>query len=234
MAISTIAIYFLWSDVLGNTTSLHGFTKKELVSYYVFIGIVVANTYKGLPLSQQIRDGTLASFLTKPISYIYYAYIHYISRISFSIVISLPIIALVYIFFHSELVIITQLSNYIYAAGFFILAVHILFFIEFLICSVEFWVMYSETIDLISDTVKAFFMGALIPLSFLPGIFSTLANILPYKYTGSFIIEAFMGRLSPPELLQGLLVSIIWIIGLFLFTLFVWNRGLRRFEAYGS
>ncbi|MCA9519455.1 MAG: ABC-2 family transporter protein [Myxococcales bacterium] len=80
----------------------------------------------------------------------------------------------------------------------------------------------------------AIFSGYLVPTKLFPGWLSTLADWLPFRYALGFAAEAVLGRLAPGELWRGLLLQWGYVVVMTILTLFLFRRGVRRYEAYGS
>ena len=75
--------------------------------------------------------------------------------------------------------------------------------------------------------------GYLIPLELVPGV-QRWANWLPFRSMGSLPTEIILGHLKGPALIQGLAAQAMWIVIVLILVRVVWNRGIRRFEAFGG
>jgi len=76
--------------------------------------------------------------------------------------------------------------------------------------------------------------GRLVPLQLMPAWVQAVAELLPFKWTFFFPIEALVGDLSTEELLRGLGMQVFWtLVGLGIFAL-VWRRAVRRYSAVGN
>jgi ABC-2 type transport system permease protein len=51
---------------------------------------------------------------------------------------------------------------------------------------------------------------------------------------GSLPTEIILGHLDGPALIQGLAAQAMWILIVLILVRVVWNRAIRRFEAYGG
>jgi ABC-2 type transport system permease protein len=98
----------------------------------------------------------------------------------------------------------------------------------------EFWITESDSLHLIQDTLVSFFSGTVIPLFLLPAYFQRIGDFLPFKYTGFFLIDGFLGHLSVAQMFTGLGIQIAWMLGLGGLAVFMWRRGLRKYEAFGG
>jgi ABC-2 type transport system permease protein len=70
-----------------------------------------------------------------------------------------------------------------------------------------------------------------VPLSLMPVWVQHLADVLPFRWTFGFPIEALVGNLSNDQLLAGLGAQLVWIaIGSVLVRV-VWHFAIRRYSA---
>ena len=61
-------------------------------------------------------------------------------------------------------------------------------------------------------TFELLFSGRLVPLSLMPDWAQRLADVLPFKWTFGYPIEALIGQLPVSELLGGLAMQALWIV----------------------
>jgi len=76
--------------------------------------------------------------------------------------------------------------------------------------------------------------GYLIPLELLPGWVARIANVLPFRYTLSFPVETVIGLHPAGRLLHDLGIQWLYVVALLVTTLAVWRAGMRRFVAFGG
>lgn len=116
----------------------------------------------------------------------------------------------------------------------FVMAFAIRFMLGYVLGMLAFWFERVYAINSIYFVLQLFFSGRLTPLELLPSSLQTVANVLPFKWYTAFPVDLLLGRLSPPAVLQGLLVQFLWLgLMLALFQL-VWRQGVRRYAAYGA
>jgi ABC-2 type transport system permease protein len=78
------------------------------------------------------------------------------------------------------------------------------------------------------------FSGYLLPLDLLPPPIAKVAAVLPFRFTLSVPVELITRTLTHGELGRLLLAQAAWTAGLIAVAVWVWNAGVRRFEAVGS
>jgi len=232
--ISMIGVFYLWSNVFGERAELMGYSKEQIVTYYLIVVYLFAAIFPWIPIAEEIREGRLSVYMTKPISYIAHTYWMNLSKTIFRMVVGLPILILIFIIFREHLFFVTDPIAYLTLIITALGAVNILFLFAVLMALIEFWVKFSETITMVTDIAASLFTGTWIPIVFLPLYIQNIANFLPFKYTGYFIIESFLGRLSFEQLFIGIGIQLLWTFVLLGIVKIVWIRGLKRYEAYGA
>jgi ABC-2 type transport system permease protein len=76
--------------------------------------------------------------------------------------------------------------------------------------------------------------GYLVPLEFFPGWLAETTRWLPFRYMLAFPVELVIGMASRAAALQQLAIQVLWIAGLGLACAAAWRAGLRRFAAFGG
>ena len=99
---------------------------------------------------------------------------------------------------------------------------------------VTFWTTRVGPIFQFFITLELLLSGRLVPLSLMPQWAQDLANVLPFKWTFGFPIEALVGRLPESELLGGLLMQMLWIVIGSIAVRVIWRFAIRRYGAVGG
>jgi ABC-2 type transport system permease protein len=115
-----------------------------------------------------------------------------------------------------------------------ILTVFVTFSFSLCLGMIAFWTTHTSAIDSAFWMGRLFVGGQVIPISFFPGLYQNLINILPFRYTYSFAIEILTGKLNQNEIIYGYFVQISWLV-LFLFLYkFMWYRGRKTYTSFGQ
>jgi ABC-2 type transport system permease protein len=67
----------------------------------------------------------------------------------------------------------------------------------------------------------------------LPTPLFTIAQFSPFTYLIYFPVKVYLGQLSPLQIILGMGIAFGWIILLYLFTKFIWKKGLKEYTAQG-
>ena len=211
-----------------------GYTKKQILTYYLVVSYLFACIYVYLPVASEIQTGFMSIFLTKPINYLWQHYWRTLARTFFRQLIGLPVVILLFYLLRDHIFIVIDPWAYLTLVLTILGAINILFLIDVLLSLVEFWVFNAESLKFGTDTIAKFLAGSMIPIIFLPGLIQTIANFLPFKYTGVFLIDAFLGKISTLGILQGIAVQVLWTVILVCIVKIVWRQGLKKYEAVGA
>ncbi len=76
--------------------------------------------------------------------------------------------------------------------------------------------------------------GYVLPLSLFPQSLQPALAALPFRYLLSFPVETALGLAPLPAVLKGLAAQWTYVIAFFALALLLWQRGVRRYEAFGG
>src|SRR5947209_15328886 len=110
---------FLWSAVFKERGSgLHGYDYGSMICYYLLMILVsnlVTPTEDEWQIAADIREGQINALLTKPLSYLAYRFsIFWSSRLVYTAV-TLPPIALIFVYFRQYIALPTNAMTYVSA-----------------------------------------------------------------------------------------------------------------------
>lgn len=232
--VSLVSVFYLWHDIYEQKALLLGYSKQQIFTYYIIVAYLFSSIYASLPVAQEIQDGHLSIYLTKPISYLLHHYWLTLAKRIFRLVLGLPILIIIFVIFKNDLYLVADLKSYLILLLTCLGSINILFLFDLILNFLEFWIFQSNSIALISDTIVSFFAGTLIPIFFLPDSIQSVGNFLPFKYTGFFIIDSFLGKNNLEQILFGIGMQIFWTIFLIVLAKLLWFWGLKKYEATGN
>ncbi len=108
------------------------------------------------------------------------------------------------------------------------------FFIEWALALVALWTTRTAAANQVYFAAILFFSGQMAPLSLMPDWVQTLAALLPFRWMMAFPTELLLGRLTPDEVLWGMVVQVVWLGLAWGMMALVWTRGVKRYSAVGS
>ncbi len=191
---------FLWRAIFKERGGgLHGYDYGSMIYYYLLTLLVsnlVTPTEDEWQIAADIREGQINSLLTKPMSYLAYRFSIFLSgRLVYTFV-TLPPIALIFIYFRNYIALPDQGMTYVYAFISMLMAAFIQFFITYSLAMMAFWVLEISTIVFIVYSFEYFLGGQMFPIDIMPAAIEAVMKWLPFYYELFCPIAIFLGRLQ--------------------------------------
>ena len=224
----------LWHAVAADG-AVGRFGQREFTTYYLGVLAVrlLTSNWVAWEMSMQIRDGTLAAKLLRPVHPLYAFAAQHLAAVPMRALVISPIVALLIYTSGGRLVghdlrLAAVLAGALLGAWLLNFCMMVLlgalaFFIESALGVFELWI-----------AVYSIFSGYLIPLEALPGWVRTASQVLPFRFMLSFPVETLAGLLGPAEAARLLAWQWLYIAAAALAARAVWRAGVRRFSAYGG
>jgi len=96
--------------------------------------------------------------------------------------------------------------------------------------------LFTKTMALLNLYFGLFslFSGYLMPIPLLPPILREIAEYSPFRFMFSVPVELMTRKIDSAELAWLMVGQVAWAIVTLAVALWVWKRGLRRYEAVGG
>ncbi len=224
----------LWSEV-AREAPIGRYGQKELTAYFLATLIVrqLTGSWVVWEMNAEIRQGTLAQRLLRPIHPILSYTADNLAALPLRAVIALPV-AIIALWVTGRGALAQDPALWVIAplaiAGAWVIS----FSAMFLIGSLG---LYWESSLAVWDFwfgSYVIFSGYLMPLSFMPAWMGAALKNSPFPYMLSFPVEVCLGTVTRDVALRDLGVEWLYAAGILSAALWLWNRGLRRFAAYGG
>lgn len=224
---------FVWSAAAGQST-IGGFDKNDFILYYLTLMLVNQFTYPTAHWStaESIQNGSMSFTLLRPLPVIYGAV-----ACDMSVkVVCMPFVVIVTIVLRviMKLKVSLSITSALISVAILALAMILRFLLAYIIALLAFWTQNIAALLRVNDTFVFLFAGQVAPIALFPGILKHIALLLPYRYMLSFPIEVLMGKISPAELCNGVIIQASWIVGLIIVHHFVYKAGVGRYTAVGG
>jgi ABC-2 type transport system permease protein len=230
--------YFLWSTVFSNPqTQIFGYDRAKILTYVFGIMIVRALVLsaRAMDVSSDVAQGDLSNYLLKPMSYFKYWFTRDISSKALNLIFAAVEFAALFIilrppfFFQGNIV-----TLFVFLIS-IILAILIYFFLLFLISSIPFWApeIGWGSHFLVTVVIIEALSGSLFPINILPIALQSIVMATPFPYLIYFPVEVYLGNISGSMLIGGLMVAAAWTGLLWLSLNFIWQKGLKVYQAIG-
>ncbi|MFA6106724.1 MAG: ABC-2 family transporter protein [Patescibacteria group bacterium] len=234
--IEVIIPLIIWTVAFRSAGVIKGYTYDEMITYVVVGWLILYLTASyGFErvLALLIYDGALSQFITKPISFLRYAFTLGFSRSLLAIFLSLIIQAGVIFIAREHIVFRAGLLDGLILILMVALAVVIRLFYSILISLAAFWTDEISGVDFTASSIIKFFSGAFFPVNILPAFFMNLSLATPFIYTYYFPVQIVLGKVSTVSAVKGLAVELLWIFIMYAIIKIVWRAGLRKYESVG-
>ena len=222
----------VWSTVAEQQGgSVGGYTPGQFAAYYIVWTLVrnINIVFTPYGWEWRIREGQLSAQLLRPLFPIVEDLGFFAGWKPVVLLLWLPIAAVLTFLFHPVL------HPSPLGIGVFLLALAGAYLIRSLnqtsVGLLTFWTTRVGPVFQLYIAVELLLSGRLVPLSLTPDWVQSLANLLPFRWTFGFPIEALVGNLSDAQLLEGLLAQVFWIVVGSVLVRFVWRFAIRRYSA---
>jgi viologen exporter family transport system permease protein len=227
--------YFLWRSIYHNADLIHGLTFDQTY-LYVALGsavFILLKTYADWLISNEIREGMIAVYLTKPLDYQLYAlFISLGSALMNLAAITVPTILLLTLVFKVHFQSGPGLAFFPFSL---LLAFMISFNFDYLVGLMAF---YNESVwglTITKEVLLTTLSGALIPLQFFPQALQKVLLVLPFQaiyYTPLTMVT--QPDQHWPVFLQMLAVQFSWVVVMFILTRLVYDQAVKVLRVSGG
>jgi ABC-2 type transport system permease protein len=227
--------YYLWKSIYRYSDTIRGLTFNETY-LYVALGsaiFILLKTYMDWILNFEIREGSIASYLIKPIDFgLYMLFTSFGSVLMNLAAITLPTLLMLLFVFKVNFTL--GLGLFIFPLSLF-MAFMISFYFDYFVGLLGF---YSESIwgiSTVKEIILTVFSGALIPLQFFPDAMQKILLWLPLQA----IYHTPLMLVTKPD--QGwevfapmLLIQLFWTVVLFAATRMFYGQAIKVLRVSGG
>lgn len=227
--------FYLWSSVYRQGGQVGNYSLAQMVFYYLavsFLNLVFNVADVAKMVGEDIRQGQLNNFLTKPVDYFFYKTAAVGGRLLLNAVVALFSCGVISWFLAGYFGFTFQTQNllaFLLLAG---LGFAVNYLIFYFIGLTTFWLGFILGFNFIMQMISSFLEGSIIPLDLLPVFIANINNWLPFKYAVFVPVAVLTGRLPiSPSLF---LVPLGWIAVLYIINRIIFKAGLKKYEGFGA
>ncbi len=233
---------FLWGAIFAvgterEQTTIAGYTYQQMIAYYLLA--MLGRAFSSMPglatgIARQVRDGSIKKFLTQPIDMLAYLFWHRLAhKLVYYVVAGGPF---AFVFWLCRSYLPAWPGGIVFSAFLASLVMAFLmgFLIESLLGLISFWFLEVSSLMFIYMMLNYFLSGHMIPLDFLPQHILAVIEYFPFKYLAYVPPAILLGRYTQPELIELLLVEVLWIVALLTANRLAFRYGVRRYSAFGG
>lgn len=235
-----VYVFILWGAAYSGKTEIGGFSLSATLTYFTLLLVLqyfLSPANDDYEISEEIRNGLINQFLTKPINYLGYRMSLYFSTRLITgglsllpVLVALPLLGPYLTFPGGE-----HMALYAIAIPAMACSAIIQFTIAYCFGLMTFWFLEIQSFIILSLAFETVLGGQIFPLDLMPSWLYELSRWLPYYYQMYFPAALLTGRITDLNTaLQGLAIQIGWVGLLLLLATTLWRRGLRRHTAVGG
>ena len=232
MVAEPVIYLVVWSTIAREQGGqVGGFTPGQFAAYYIVWTLVRQMNIIFTPYGweERIRQGELSAMLLQPLFPIHRDIALLAGWKLVTIVMWLPIAAVLTLLFSPELNV-RPIDIAVFAVA--IWGAYLVRTMPYWILGMaSFWTTRVGPIFQLMFTAELLLSGRLVPLSLMPDWAQRLADVLPFKWTFGYPIEALIGHLPDAELFGGLAMQLLWIVIGAIGVRIVWRFAIRRYSA---
>ena len=243
----TIFVVFLYNAIYRNSPDgvnsvINGFTFNEMVLYMItsffFSFVVGGGDSTSYDIATDIREGTIANTLTKPVSYRLRQLFTYLGVLSLDyLVVIVPFLTVIYgIFIGLGLLKVTAMGfilNVILFLVFSVLAGFISNAISYFIGLMVFYTDHLFGLDMARSAIQGFLGGQMVPLSYM-GALGRVFSFTPFAFMNSIPVLVLMGKVDHLQSLVYILIALAWILVIEIANKLVFTRAINKLTVQGG
>ncbi len=224
----------LWLAVT-RTAPVAGLDGRGVVAYFLATFLVrqLTAAWVAWQVGFEVKQGTLSMRLLRPVSPVLAFMIEHLAALPVRIAIAFPL-ALGLLLAQAREFLPSSAMGWSMAALAVVGAWLITFSVQLTLGALSFWIESSTKLVDVWFAGYLVLSGYLIPLAALPSAIARLNDWLPFRYQMGLPVELLTGALPPERAGELLLRQWGWVAIALVVSNATWQRGVRRFEAYGG
>lgn len=231
----TIA-FLVWSTLISAGVETP-YPEPSIMVYFLLIMFTgsFCSVWSSYFINMDINSGLASKYLVKPLSLFQEHIAWNVGEKFYKIAIS-AILMVVFVLLNLKTVSQFELNwiSVLLSLICLFCAFFIHFYLDLIVGILTFWTHDNDFLRNLNFAFASLFSGVVIPVVFLPSLLQNAAVTLPYRYTLAFPAEVFLNRLSTSELILGLTIQTLWLIALVFGYQYLYKKGTKRYQSYGS
>ncbi len=234
------ATMLLWVAIYENSPNpvMNGFSSGEMINYLFLTSVIGWVTGSGAAhqIAREVRQGTIAMHLIKPISFQGYLFFMDLGNIMFSFVIMMiPFSIAFYLIAYFVLgVVSVTATGLLLGIISIILGYFTMYFFDMCFGFLSFYTQYMFGLFQVKTAVVLFLSGALVPFTFFPDNIEKIMKFSPFATIGYVPALMIMGKFESDIVPTLLLSQVIWLVVFGLLSLLVWKHAIKRMVVLGG
>jgi ABC-2 type transport system permease protein len=209
--------------------------QKDFVAYFLATFVVrqLTMAWAAWEINFEVRSGSLATRLLRPISPVASYAIENLAAMPLRLVVAIPVSAIALWIVGGD-----RLAHGWGNAVLFLVSCFgawlLTFLVHIAIGTLSLWIEQSLKVMDVWFAGYLVFSGYLVPVELFPPALAETMRWLPFRYQIGLPVEILLGTHGRTETLGLVAVQFGWVALAAIVTTAIWQRGLRRFSAYGG
>jgi ABC-2 type transport system permease protein len=235
MVVEPVIYLVVWSVVAeASGGEVGGYSSGGFAAYFI-VWMLVRNmniVFTPYGWEFRIREGQLSGMLLRPMHPLHYDLAYFAGWKVIAVLLWVPIALVLSLLFRPELSVnVAQAATFLVAIwGAYVIRTLLLFVLGM----VTLWTTRVAALFELYFTAELLLSGRLVPMDLMPDWVLRWVDLLPFRSTFGFPIEALVSDLSGAELVRGLVAQLVWIVIGWALAMAVWRRAIRRYAAVGN
>jgi ABC-2 type transport system permease protein len=235
MVVEPVIYLVVWSVVAeASGGQVGGYSPGGFAAYFI-VWMLVRNmniVFTPYCWEFRIREGQLSGMLLRPMHPLHYDLAYFAGWKVIAVLLWVPIALVLSLLFRPELSVnVAQAATFLVAIwGAYVIRTLLLFVLGM----VTLWTTRVAALFELYFTAELLLSGRLVPMDLMPDWVLRWVDLLPFRSTFGFPIEALVSDLSGAELVRGLVAQLVWIVIGWALAMAVWRRAIRRYAAVGN
>jgi len=231
-----LSVYYLWSALLENQTSVLGYSRQDLLTYVLLMTLlrawVLGCVTDRIPM--EIAKGRLSELLLRPISHVGYWISQDLASKSLNIGFAVVEVSVFAWLVKAPLTMPTEVATWLWFGLATMFGMIMYFQLSYMLGVMGFWTAQSWGPRFCFEILLEFCAGAYFPIDVLPPAAQRALMALPFPYLIFAPSSIYLGRIHGGAIASCLLHQGVWIVVLSFGVSQIWKRGLRFYSAEGG
>lgn len=233
---------FLWTAVFAAAGGgIGAYSRDDVIAYYLLT--MLGRAFSSMPglasgIAGQIRSGEIKKFLIQPIDLLGYLLLARIAHKLVYYAVATAPFALVFWLCGDYFPDWPRPEVWAAFIASLLMGFALGFFLEATLGMIGFWFLEVSSLLFVYMLANFFFSGHMFPLDFLtdsvPEWLASLLWFQPLKFLAYFPAAVYLGKITGPELWQGLALQAAWVVFFFFAARFAMQRGYQRYSGFGG
>lgn len=244
--IEVFFVLFLYEAIYRNSPGgmssvINGFTFNDMILYMItsfLFSFVMGSGDTSYTIYTDIKEGTIANTLTKPVSYRLRHLFTYFGVLALDyVVIIIPFMTVLYaIFIGFGLLEVGALEFIINVIFFFVFSVLAGFINDAISYFVGMMVFYTEHLfglNMMRNTLQGFLGGKMIPLAYM-GAVGVVFSYTPFAFLNSVPVLTIMGKVDIVTIFIYIYIALLWIFVIELANHLIFKHAINKITVQGG